>query len=74
MAERVFVSAPVAAAVSAALWCRDWTLALPAAALLVLFLVASAAWRSTGLAAVCRSCRVGWRWGDSRMRRRLREG
>jgi hypothetical protein len=45
-----------------------------AAALLALFLVASAAWRSTGLAAVCRSCRVGWRWGDFCMRRRLREG
>jgi hypothetical protein len=44
-----------------------------AVALLALFLVASSARRSTGLAAVCRSCRVGWRWGDFRMRRRLRE-
>jgi hypothetical protein len=37
---RVFSSAPVVAAVSAALGCRDWRLALPAAALLALFLVA----------------------------------
>jgi hypothetical protein len=34
---RVFVSAPVVAVVSAALWCRDWRLALRAAALLALF-------------------------------------
>jgi hypothetical protein len=40
---RVFSSAPVVAAVSAALWCRDWRLALPAAALLALFLAALAA-------------------------------
>ena len=32
---RVFSSAPVVAAVSAALWCRDWRLALPAAASLL---------------------------------------
>jgi hypothetical protein len=37
---RVFSSAPVVAVVSAALWCRDWRLALPAAALLALFLAA----------------------------------
>jgi hypothetical protein len=37
---RVFSSAPVVAAVSAAFWCRDWRLALPAAALLALFLAA----------------------------------
>jgi hypothetical protein len=37
---RVFASAPVVAAVSAALWCRDWRLALPAAAFLALFLAA----------------------------------
>ena len=40
---RVFSSAPVVAVVSAALWCRDWGLALPAAALLALFLAALAA-------------------------------
>jgi hypothetical protein len=40
---RVFSTAPVVAAVSAALWCRDWRLALPAAALLALFLAALAA-------------------------------
>jgi len=40
---RVFSSAPVVAAASAALWCRDWRLALPAAALLALFLAALAA-------------------------------
>jgi len=40
---RVFSSAPVVTAVSAALWCRDWRLALPAAALLALFLAALAA-------------------------------
>jgi hypothetical protein len=39
-AERVFSSALVVAAVSAALWCRDWRLALLAAALLALFLAA----------------------------------
>jgi hypothetical protein len=37
---RVFSSAPVVAAVSAALWCREWRLALPAAVLLALFLAA----------------------------------
>jgi hypothetical protein len=37
---RVFSSALVVAVVSAALWCRDWRLALPAAALLALFLAA----------------------------------
>jgi len=37
---RVFSSAPVVAVVSAALWCRDWRLALPAAALLALILAA----------------------------------
>ncbi len=37
---RVFSSAPVVAAASAALWCRDWRLALPAAALLALSLAA----------------------------------
>jgi len=40
---RVFASAPVVAAVSAVLWCRDWRLALPAVALLALFLAALAA-------------------------------
>jgi hypothetical protein len=40
---RVFSSAPVVAAVSTALGCRDWRLALPAAALLALFLAALAA-------------------------------
>ena len=40
---RVFSSAPVVAAVLAALWCRDWRLAFPAAALLALFLAALAA-------------------------------
>jgi hypothetical protein len=40
---RVFASAPVVAAVSAALGCRDWRLALPAAALLALLLAALAA-------------------------------
>ncbi len=35
-----FSSAPVVAVVSAALWCRDWRLALPAAAPLALFLAA----------------------------------
>ena len=38
-----FALAPVVAVVSAALWCRDWRLALPAAALLALFLAALAA-------------------------------
>jgi hypothetical protein len=37
---RVFSSAPVVAVVSAALGCRDWRLALLAAALLALFLAA----------------------------------
>jgi hypothetical protein len=45
-----------------------------AAALLASFLAASAASRWQVCAARCRSCRVGWRWGDFRMRRRLREG
>ncbi len=40
---RVFSSAPVVAAVSAALGCGDWRLALPAAALLALILAALAA-------------------------------
>jgi len=40
---RVFALAPVVAVVSAALWCRGWRLALPAAALLALFLAALAA-------------------------------
>jgi predicted phage tail protein len=40
---RVFSPAPVVAAASAALGCRDWRLALPAAALLALILTASAA-------------------------------
>jgi len=35
---RVFSSASVVAVVSVVLWCRDWRLALPAAALLALFL------------------------------------
>jgi hypothetical protein len=39
----VFASAPVVAAASAALGCRNWRLALPAAALLALILAASAA-------------------------------
>ena len=40
---RVFSSAPVVAAVSAALGCGDWRLVLPVAALLALFLAALAA-------------------------------
>jgi hypothetical protein len=50
---RVFASAPVVAVVSAALWCRDWRLALPAAALSALFLAASAAWRFSVVGGLC---------------------
>ncbi len=53
---RVFSSALVVAVVSAALWCRDWRLALLAAVLLALFLVASAASRWQVCAARCWGC------------------
>ena len=71
---RVFASALIVAAVSAALWCRDWRLALPATVLLALFLAASAAWRFSVVGGLCGALPGLFPAAEARTRHRLRGG